>query len=60
MSGGAEGAVCMSVGTAGVGVGNLRGAGDDHQKDAEDREEVSPRAANALPLRFIAHARPTI
>ncbi len=60
MSGGAEGAVGVSVGPVGVGMGNLSCAGDDHQKDAEDREEVSPRAANALPLKSLAHTRPTI
>lgn len=60
MSGGTERAVRVGVGSVGVGVRYLGGAGDDHQKDTEDGKEVSPRAASVLPLRFVAHARPTI
>ena len=50
----------MGGGSVGVRVGDLKGAGDDHQKDAEKREEKSPRALRALSGVFRAHIKPTI
>ena len=53
---GAEGAVCV-VGAVGVGVRDLHGAQNDNQKDANQREENSPRAIGAIPLVGVTHIR---
>ena len=50
----AEGAVCV-VGAVGVGVRDLHGAQNDNQKDADQREENSPRAVGTIPLVFFTH-----
>gem|GEM_PF-3347593 len=55
--GGAEGAVCV-VGAVGVNVRDLHGAQNDNQKDADEREENSPRAIGARLSVVSTHTSP--
>ena len=48
MGGGAQRAVGVTGGAIGMDVGDLCGPGNHDQKDAEQREEESPRALRAL------------
>ena len=54
---GAETAVGVGIAAVGVGVRDLHGAQNDNQKDADEREENSPRAIGAIPLVGVTHIR---
>src|ERR1039457_3874351 len=54
----AERAVGMGVGAVRVGMGDLHGAGNNDQKNAEQREEDSPRMRSAGSEAVMTHTRP--
>ena len=54
----AERAVGVGVGAVRVGMGDLHGAGNNDQKNAEQREEDSPRTLGASTLVTKPHTRP--
>lgn len=54
----AERAVGVGVGAVRVGMGDLHGAGNNDQKNAEQREEDSPRTRSARSEAVMTHIRP--
>ena len=55
---GTQRAASVAVGAVRMGVGDLHGAGDDHQKNADQREENAPRTSGTGALVVKPHTTP--